>query len=108
MTTPMVRLRNGQEEVASLVAVTMMSLDKLIEDGKVMVVYELVELCRDPNHKPWGQTGKELKSIGLASQGDSGEWHVHNSIRNVVLSAAIGEGLDMTIGNPKDMEHKNE
>lgn len=98
--TQLVTLKNGAEEVLALVTVTMASLDAISRQGKGVVVFELVELCRNPNHKPWGDTGDELKEWKLATCDIEGRWEVHDSIRNIVLSAAKGEGLDMEIGNP--------
>ena len=91
-----VRLKNGSEEVASLVSVTMMSLQHLMQD-KPIVLYELVEVCRDRDHKPFGLTGQDLEDLGLMNAGC-----VHDSIKNVVLSAVEGTGLEMTLGNPVD------
>ena len=101
---PISTLKNGTTETTALVAVTMMSVNRLMDEGKAVVVFELVEMCRDRHHEPWGDTGEELKSLGLVSE-SGGEWHIHESIRNIVLSAAIGEGLDMKIGNPLNLEN---
>lgn len=97
--TKMVTLKNGTSEVASLVAVTMQSINKLTEDGFGVAVFELVTLCRDRNHVPFGNTGDKLKAFSLASEND-GKWTVHDSIRNIVLSAASGEGMNVEVGNP--------
>ena len=94
-----VLLKNGTREVRQLVPVVMMSLNSLMEQGKGIAVYELVELCRNPEHKPWGNTGVELKSLKLVDE-TLGEWSVHDSIRNIVLSAAVGEEMDLTLVNP--------
>ena len=98
-----VELKNGSREVSQLIAVTMASLNRLLRDGLAIVVYELVELCRDPKHKPWGQTGDDLKAVGLATC-SNGEWRVHNSIRNIVLSATSGEGLNIVVSDPRTTE----
>lgn len=97
--TKMVTLKNGTSEVASLVAVTMHSINKLTDDGFGIAIFELVELSRNPQHVPFGNAGDKLKAFSLASEKD-GKWTVHNSIRNVVLSAASGEGMDVQIGDP--------
>ena len=93
-----VKLKNGTEEARPMVAVTMFALNGLMEEGKVIVLYELVQLCRNRDHVPWGKTGEDLKALSLIENRDG--WHVHDSIRNIVLSAAKGEGLEMSIGNP--------
>ena len=68
--TPTFKLKNGATEAKALVATTMMVVNRLLADGKAMVVFELVEMCRDRNHKPQGRTGDELKSLSLASESD--------------------------------------
>ena len=87
------KLKNGVEESEALVAVTMYSLRKL----GALEFYEIVALCRNPEHVLFGTIGKKLQRLNLIE--DSG--HVHGSIRNIVLSAAIGEGLSLRLGNPR-------
>jgi hypothetical protein len=94
-TTETVLLKNGAEEVMPLVATVMLVLERLVEEQPV-VFYELVMVCRDPHHTPWGQTGGELKARELMSP----DGHIHNSIRNIVLSAVEGDGLGMQLVNP--------
>ena len=93
-----VRLRNGSAEIGKLVPITMLSLQSLMRD-KPMVFYELVEVCKDRHHKPWGNLGHDLAEIGGVEQGSDGII-VHDSIRNIVLSAVTGEGLEMGLQNP--------
>lgn len=94
----MMKLKNGSEEVKPLVNVTMFSLDELIKTNPT-AFYDLVMLCRDDTYKPWGPNGKALKDRSLASECE-GDWLVCNSIRNIVLSAAEGEGMGMSLGSP--------
>lgn len=90
-----VRLKNGAEEAESLVVVTMISLDHLIATD-VIAFYELVQLCKNPQHKLSGNTGDTLRGLNLVRR-DEG---IHDSIRNIVLSATSGDGLDMALGSP--------
>lgn len=90
-----VQLKNGAEEAVPLVNVTMMSLRKLFDELPI-VLYELVMLCRDSNHKPFGNCAKDLLDLNLIGPSN----RPHNSIRNIVLSAVSGDGLDMTLGSP--------
>ncbi len=93
-----VTLKNGMQEVKQLVAVTTMSLRGLMAQ-KPIVFYELVQLCRNGDHRLFGRSGDDLKALSLVSQhGD--QWHVHDSIRNIVLSASEGEGMDLKFVNP--------
>lgn len=64
--TETVILKNGAEESSTLVVMTMMILNGLMDEGKAGVVYELVELCKNPDHQPLGIAGEELKNSMLA------------------------------------------
>jgi hypothetical protein len=90
-----VTLKNGSQELSSLVQMTMLSLRLLFEENPI-VAYELCELCKNPGHRIFGDCGAKLVQLGLLQQGGA----VHGSIRNIVLSAISGEGLEMTLGSP--------
>lgn len=98
-----VLLKNGVEEVKPLVAGTMLSLRTLLKD-QPMAFYELVELCRDATHQIWGDLSEELEKVGLISlhtlESGSIVPIVHSSIRNIVISAVSGSGLDMALKSP--------
>jgi len=85
-------LKNGAEEVKSLVSVTMLAL----KDLGAIELYELVQVCRNRDHQMWGGTANVLKAFGLLET----DGQPHDSIRNIVLSAANGDGLDMRLGSP--------
>jgi len=85
-------LKNGAVEAKALVEITMLSLMKL---GPIEL-YELVQICRRSDHPPWGDTIDTLKSWQLVGQ----DGVVHDSIKNIVLSAAEGDGLDLRLGSP--------
>lgn len=88
-------LKNGAEEAKPLVAVTMLSLN-LLMDERPLALYDLVMKCRDKNYRFFGDNGEYLRSLKLVDRDNS----IHNSIRNVVLSAAEGDDLDMVIKSP--------
>lgn len=92
----MIKLKNGAEEVAAIVATVTMTLRKLF-DTQPIIAYELVMLARDATHTPWGATLGELKRAGLVGP----DGRMHTSIRNVVLSAVTGDGGNMVLGNPR-------
>ncbi|MBD3330043.1 hypothetical protein GF354_00765 [Candidatus Peregrinibacteria bacterium] len=96
------RLKNGSEEFKPLVQMTMASLSKLAETNPI-AFYELVMKCREQGHELFGNTGEVLQSLALI-QDERGT--VHDSIRNVVLSAVEGDGLDMTLRSPFAEEGK--
>lgn len=91
----MVVLKNGATEALSLVSVTMMSINQLLA-SKPLAFYEMVEVCRDKNHKIFGTLGNDLVELALLQL----DGQPHGSIKNIVLSAVEGEGLDMTVSNP--------
>jgi hypothetical protein len=100
----MVKLKNGTEEAKHLVTTVMMSINGLAKQGLpgMLAVYDLAEVCKGKGYRPFGDNMKKLQGLALLDQ--SGK--PHDSIRNIVLSAVQGEGLDMTIGSPvaKDTE----
>jgi hypothetical protein len=87
-------LKNGAEEAEPLVNVTMMSLRKLMEEQPI-AFYEFVELCKDSKHQLFGNASEVLNRLGLIHGGA-----VHDSIRNIVLSATKGDGFEMELINP--------
>ena len=91
----MVTLKNGTTEAASLIATVMMSLEALM-NSKPMAVYELNELCKDSTHKVFGSLGADLTELALLEANGQ----PHGSIKNIVLSAVSGEGLEMTLDSP--------
>lgn len=90
-----VRLKNGAEELRTLVAGITLSLRDLMETDPI-ALYELRELCRDRDHELLGDTKKTLQDLSLVDSGG----RVHKSIRNVVLSAIQGEMLEMRLTSP--------
>lgn len=91
------KLKNGSEEAEPLVKGIMMILNQLMQGLPGAIdAYELVEKCKDPSHKMFGDSEKHLIDIGLMD----GLGRIHDSIRNVVLSSAIGEGLELRFENP--------
>lgn len=100
MMTPTVRLKNGNEEAKVLVVIIMRTLNRLFDEGKGGWILELVTFCRDSEHMLSDYIGEALKYNDLISGNPTNGWYVHGSIRNIVLSAMSGEGLDMTLGNP--------
>lgn len=94
-----VTLKNGTEEAKGLVQVTRISLEKLFEQQPVAFC-ELVACCKERGHKPQGNTGETLQSLALLQPDNS----PHGSIRNIVLSAVEGDGLEMKLVSPCKQE----
>jgi hypothetical protein len=89
------KLKNGKEEAGPLVAVVMVTLGRLFDEEPI-TAFELVTLARDPSHVLWPGTPEKLAALGLVEHG-----RIQNSIRNVILSAVTGEGLDMVLSDPR-------
>lgn len=90
-----VKLKNGAEEVVPLINITMVSLQSLMTSSHI-ALYELVEVCKDKNHKPFGNAEVILKELALMELDGT----IHKSIENIVLSAIDGESFDMHLVNP--------
>lgn len=92
-----VKLKNGAVETRLHVSATMMSLRHLFASYP-MAAYELVLKARESQHRFFGNSAFMLKKFGLVDFDDS----LHESTRNVVLSAVSGNSLEaMTLGDPK-------
>ena len=90
-------LRNGSTEPAPIVQATMMALRGMMNDILgITALYDLHQICLGKNYKPSDRQLEYLKSRALLQT----DGRPHDSIRNVVLSAIDGEGLDMKIVNP--------
>ena len=89
------KLRNNTEEVEALVAGTMLTLHSLLKEQPV-AFYELVMKCRDIGHSFFGNASEHLRSAGLVDENGG----IHDSIKNIVLSAIQGEGFGLYLVNP--------
>lgn len=94
-----VTLRNGASEFEPLVRTMSFILRNLMEE-KPITLYELVKMCRDPQHKPWGGVLEQLRERRLVEERPDGTWGIYDSIRNIVLSSAQGDVLDLTLVSP--------
>ena len=106
-----VTLKNGTEHDASLVASIRYALEKLLETHPIAFI-DLVMMCRTPGYEPFGTNGKPLADAGLVravggGAQTSGEWIVHEAVREVVLCSVEGEGLNMRVVSPIRQEAKS-
>ena len=90
-----VKLKNGATEAEVLVVVTLTSISSLMELNP-MVFYDLVMKCRDNSYKFFGNNIDVLLKRSLVQR----DGNIHNSIKNIVLSAVEGEGLELNIVSP--------
>lgn len=92
----MIRLKNGSEELSTLIAVMRVSLKNLINSDPISF-FELVSKARNRNHQVFSKHQVDvLKGLGLMEP----DGNLHQSVINVVTSAVTGDDLDMTLGDP--------
>lgn len=97
--SPAVRLRNGIDAAAPLVAVTMDAVRKLLGSNP-LAAYELVRLCRDVELQPWSKAvAAALFEVGLIERDGDG-YKVHGGTRDIILAAVEGDEGDMHFVNP--------
>ena len=95
----MAKLKNGSEERDAAVAATMISLKYLWNSGfsGITVISDLLQICKnDPTYRAFGDNEETLKELALLQE----DGKPHATIRNIVLSAISGEGLEMTLESP--------
>lgn len=91
----MLQLKNGTEEHYYAVNAIMVSLKKLKTED-VGCFHELVMKCRNPSHRLFGNSANILIQHSLLEK----DMSIHNSVKNVVLSAVTGDGLLMDLESP--------
>lgn len=96
--TETVQLRNGATVASSAVSATMSTLRMMVESTditRLLAVYELRELARDPQHPMWPGTAEQLTTLGLLTGGQ-----LHDTIRDIALSAIEGDLDAFHLVNP--------
>jgi hypothetical protein len=93
--TAIVELRNGKSAPEPAVKTTMINL-QLVAGRDWLAFYELVSVCRDPDHSIFGDCGATLERLALLDAGG----RPHEIVRDVVLSAVTGEDFGLRIGSP--------
>jgi hypothetical protein len=94
-------LKNGSVESKDAVDSTLFALENLKGitnrgmDGS-LAIFELNALCKNPQHSPYGTTGDILKEYAFLDKNGQ----VHDTVRNVVLSAVTEEGVILKVGDP--------
>lgn len=93
--TDVVKLRNGSEECAGLVAITTLALRRLMEaEGpeqlpSLLMLHDLHAFAT-MGVQPF--TGARLAALKLVDSDGHGGWRLHDSIRNIVASAVECDG----------------
>lgn len=82
-------LTNGDRVAVTAVETTFMSFDLLKGAGQMMALYELYQLCLNPDRRLFGNTGQTLHGVGLLLSYNPATKQavVHDSFRSVVLAA---------------------
>lgn len=81
----------------------MLALQSLIENHPV-AFYEMVTLCRDPDHEIWGDMGEILQDSKLVKPNG----RVRPEVREIVLNAVEGEDMNMQLVSPVAEDQQNE
>jgi hypothetical protein len=94
----MLHLKNGSVQPAPSVATTMKALDHLWGQGVVglTALYDLYERSKNADHRIAEGVLETLKTLALVQPDGS----IHDTVRNVVLSAVSGEGIDIAMASP--------
>lgn len=90
-----VTLKSGEEVRTSLKKTVMLALQSLMKNHPV-AFYEMVMLCRDPDHEIWGDMGETLQDWKLVKPNGK----VRPEVREIVLNAVKGEDMDMQLVSP--------
>ena len=98
-----IKLKNGSTELEPLIQATMLNINTLVEKDPLAII-DLVLKARDNSYQFFGDAEATLQRMGLIQKGG----RIHQSIKNIVLSAAEGEGLDISIGNPVENNEPTE
>lgn len=94
----MLALNNGSTEPQPAVVATFMSLSGLWKEGigGMCAVIDLVDRCKNPQHRIDQRSERKLKELALIEP----DGRIHQTVKNVALSAARGNGPDMTLVSP--------
>lgn len=92
------RLKNGSEVSEAVLVAALISLEKLLEEGVEGAIsfYELTMVSRNPNHELDETSQQKLIDRGLLQRDGT----VHQVVRDVVINAVEGEGLEMHLTSP--------
>jgi hypothetical protein len=90
-----ITLRTGKEVSHEHLAILMVTLDKLARQD-ANAYYELVALCRNPEHKLYIGTDKTLRELKLIEKNNQPV----EVTRDIVLASAEGEGLNLKLVSP--------
>lgn len=94
----MIKLRNGTEEFAPLVATVLLSAQKLAESASLsdqLALYDLVHAAHDRKYDT-SFTAKRLQDLGLLDA----RGVMHDSVRNIIASGFALNGETIMSQNP--------
>jgi hypothetical protein len=91
----MVTLRDGTQIAEPALRAMMINLEDFSQ-AEPIAFYELAELCRDPGHVLFGNTGGKLAARGFLD----GAGHIQTTVQHVLLSALRGEDGGLYLGSP--------
>jgi hypothetical protein len=92
-----VKLKNGSEEALDQVNAFMYTLRRLFKDEPI-AAYDLVLKARNPEHQIFDAARNKLKHFALLLP----DGEMHDTVRNIIVSAVTGEGFQMVLNDPID------
>lgn len=99
-----ITLRNGGTAPAAIVRTTDLTLSHLMGTDPIALI-ELASAARDPEHVLFGKTGAKLIELAMIEGVDSqGRALMRPYMRDIILSATHGEGLEIGLRSPAGAE----
>ena len=94
----MVELNNGTKEPEILVASVYMTLSGIWRQGigGMCLIIDFIDLCKDPEHSMDPEDKAKLKRLAMIEP----DGNIRGTVKNTALSAAKGEGHEMTLISP--------
>lgn len=106
-TPPTVTLRTGAIVPLQITVVVLQRLGALLDPpegddpcvrlSSGLAFYELVTKCRNPQHRFFGDLGEKLMDMGLVRRDGT----VDSEFAKVVLAATEGDGMNLTLRDPR-------
>lgn len=94
MSDECIALRNGSKEIKSAVVCTFMNLQELLKSSPIAFI-EFHQKLKNPDYKMFGNTPKICESYGLMK-----DETIHQTVKNVAISAIQGEEVNAYLINP--------
>jgi hypothetical protein len=95
MSVKVVTLRTGAEVPEPVIRTVTITMSRLMETDPI-APYEAVMMAREPGYVPFGNTGETLKRFDFIDNFPK----LHRTVRDVILAATEGDGMDLRLVSP--------